>query len=31
MAENKEKEPNRLDDPDFRNAEIAIKRAALKG
>jgi len=30
MAENREKEPNRLDDPDFRNAEIAIKRAALK-
>ena len=30
MIENAQKKPNRLDDPDFRNAEIAIKRAALK-
>ena len=30
MSENRKKQPNRLDDPDFRNAEIAIKRAALK-
>jgi hypothetical protein len=30
MTEKIEQEPNRLDDPDFRNAEIAIKRAALK-
>ena len=30
MSQNTIDKPHRLDDPDFRNAEIAIQRAAKK-
>ena len=30
MSDSRKAEPNRLDDPDFRNAEIALRRAAQR-